>query len=99
MSLLDEMKLNLRVTGDWADDEITMLIEGAKADMVRVGVERPLVEEGDHPLVKNAIACYCKSRFGFDNPDARRFEGLYRQCVCDLLNSSANIAAQDGSYD
>lgn len=95
MALLDDMKLNLRVTGDWADDEINMLIDGAKADMVRVGIAADVVEEGG-ALVKNAIACYCKSRFGYDNPDSARFEALYRQCVCDLMNSDANIAAQEG---
>lgn len=76
-----------------------MLIDAAKADMIRVGVDETLVNPDDEtaiaPLVKQAIACYCKANFGYDNSEATRFYRTYKQTVCDLMNSDANIAAQE----
>ena len=99
MALLDDMKLVLRVSTDAYDSEVNLLIEAAKADMLRVGVlpdmVNPPVGEDEAPLVIQAIACYCKAHFGYDNSEAARFERSYRQTVTDLLNSSANIAAEE----
>lgn len=96
MSMLDDMKTVLRVSNPAFDVEVEMLIEAAKADMVRVGIE-PAHIDSDDPLVKMAVACYCKSRFGFDEPHAEQYEAAYRQTVADMLNSSSyNIAAEAG---
>ena len=96
MPLVDEMKVALRVSGDAFDDEVAMLIASAVADMKRVGVDPSLLEEESMgALEKAAVYCYCKAAFGFDNSDAPRFEQSYRQIVCDLLNSSANIASKE----
>ena len=86
------MRLHLRVTGEAMDAEIQMTMDAARADMERVGVDVSNVDYAES-LVNMAVVCFCKSRFGFDNPDAPRYEELYRQSVTDLLNSKANIAA------
>lgn len=97
MALIDDMKVRLRVTTDAFDSEIDAIIKAAKADMVRVGVDPDYVDE-EGPLVTEAIACLCKSRFGYDNTEAAKFEESYRQAVIDLMNSSHNVmAADDGS--
>ena len=88
-----DVRPHLRVTGDVFDSEIEMLMDAAKADMQRVGVDSMAVDYGE-PLANTAIICYCKARFGFDNPDSDRYELLYRQMVTDLLNSKANVAAR-----
>jgi len=97
--LLDDIRLITRTSTTALDSELSMLIEAAKADMIRVGVREELVNPDDDadidPLVKQAIACYCKANFGYDNSEARRFNQSYRQTVCDLMNSDANIAAQE----
>lgn len=98
MALIDDMKLVLRVSNSAYDDEVSMLIAAAKSDMARVGIDPELIdpEQGDMaPLVKQAIACYCKAHFGFDNDEGARFDRSYRQTVTDLLNSNANIAAEE----
>ena len=92
MSLLEQMKLVLRVTSPEFDPEVQMHVEAALADMRRVGVKEELIEQ-ESPLVVQAVACFVKARFGFDNEDAPRFEQSYRQTVADLLNSDANAAA------
>lgn len=97
MALFDDIKTVLRVKSNALDSEVSMLIEAAKADMVRVGVRPELVnpdDDGDiNPLVKQAIACYAKASFGYDNNEASRFARAYRQTVTDLMNSDVNIAA------
>lgn len=85
MALLDEVKVALRVTSDAFDTEIQGLIEAAKRDLNRVGVDEALVDSD--PLAKMAVVLFAKSRFGYDNSDAPRFEDAYRQTVVDILNS------------
>lgn len=85
MALLDEVKVALRVTSDAFDTEIQGLIEAAKRDLNRVGVDEVLVDSD--PLAKMAVVLFAKSRFGYDNSDASRFEDAYRQTVVDILNS------------
>lgn len=99
MTLLDDMKTALRVKTDAFDPEVQMLVGAALGDMERVGVNPALLEIVDedleNPLVKTAVFAYCKAGFGYDNPEATRFDGSYRRIVCDLLNSSENIAAME----
>lgn len=98
MALLDDIKMVLRVKADAFDAEVSMLIGAAKADMLRVGIREELVNPSDGeiaPLAKQAIACYCKANFGYDNDEAGRFNAAYRQTVCDLMNSDANTAAEE----
>ena len=101
MSLLDDMKLAVRIKSDAYDDELNMLIDAARADMLRCGVRRELVcpsdSEAVHPLVRMAIYCYCKAHYGYDNDEASRFGVSYRSTVIDLLNSEANVAARGES--
>lgn len=91
-TMVPDLKVALRVTSDAMDAEVWALAEAALADMERVGVPRAYLERGG-PLVRCAVACFCKARFGGDNPDAERFEEAYRQHVCDLMNSLPSIKA------
>ncbi|MBR3327918.1 MAG: hypothetical protein IKG22_11415 [Atopobiaceae bacterium] len=92
MALIDDIKLSLRVTTDALDAEVQAYIDAALYDMERVGVDLDLLTS-DNAFVKTAIIAYCKAQFGYDNSEARRFDEAYRRIVCDLLNSSENIAA------
>ena len=91
MALLDEMRVRLRVTSDMTDSEIEGEIAAALADMRRCGVRDELLEsEEPDPLVKHAIALYCKAYYGYDNSEREQFVRAYERTVCDLLNSKAN---------
>ena len=99
MALLDDIKLSLRVATDDLDTEVRMLVDAAIYDMWRVGINPEILPEdadddADNAFVKTAIAAYCKAHFGYDNQEAARFDDSYRRIVCDLLNSSENIAAK-----
>lgn len=72
MSLLDEVKLNLRVTSTVFDEaEIVPLIEACKADLALSGVAK--WDDAD-PLCKRAAVSYCKGHFGFDDKAGRYLE-------------------------
>lgn len=94
MSLLDDMRVQVRVAGNDMDGEIRQLIDAATGEMARLGIDPLLLDEGNmDPLVKQAVACYVKANFGFDNPDAARLGESFRRITCDLLNSPANLDA------
>ena len=102
MALPDDIKKALRVTTDALDGEVETLIGAALYDMRRVGVNPALLEcdaggNLGNAFVKQAVTAYCKAHFGYDVPEADRLDGAYRRIVCDLLNSSENIAAME--YD
>lgn len=92
MALLDDMRTRLRVVSNMTDEEIEGLIYAALADMRRCGVKEALLDqEAPNPLVKQAIAMYCRAYYGYDNANERpQFVQAYERILCDLLNSKAN---------
>lgn len=95
MSLLDDIKVALRLSSSAMDSEVEMLRDAALYDMERAGVNPALLDADDleNALVKKGVVAYCKANFGYDNSEAQRFEDSYNRVVVDLLNSSENIAA------
>lgn len=78
MAILDDVKVALRIaatTNDF-DTEIQDLINAAIADLKMAGVVADKAVDSD-ALIKRAIVTYCKSHFGYDNPDAERFLESY----------------------
>ena len=63
MSMLDEVKMALRVTTTAYDDELNGLIESAKLDLKIAGVETDSLDD----VIKTAIKTYCKLNFGTPN--------------------------------
>lgn len=60
-TLLEKVKMAVRITSDAYDSELTDLIEAAKIDLGIAGVVVP--EEID-AIVNRAICTYCKMNFG-----------------------------------
>jgi uncharacterized phage protein (predicted DNA packaging) len=84
--MLESVKLALRVTISDFDEEIQGLIDAAKRDLEIAGVD--IIDETD-PLIRRAIITYCKANFGYDNPEAERFQQSY-----DMLKQHLSL-----SYD
>lgn len=81
--MLQKVKNALRISSIAFDDEITDLIESAKADLRLAGVY--FDDETDDPMISRAINVYCKANFGMDNPEADRFQDSYimlKQHLC-----------------
>ena len=53
------IKKRLRITHDRLDDQFEQDIEAAKAELVRVGVLKNVVDEKNNPLIDKAIIAYC----------------------------------------
>ena len=98
MALLDDVKVALRVKSGATDSEIGMWIDAALADMRRVGIDESMLDaENPSALVKAAVVCFAKASYGYDVEERPQFQESYRSIVCDLMNSSANIAAKEPS--
>ena len=96
MALLDDVKVALRVTTDALDPEISLWVDAALADMRRIGVPEPMLDESDmDPLVRGAVILFVKGRFGYDNDEAERFDESYQQIVKDILNSPTRYGADE----
>jgi hypothetical protein len=76
-TILDAIKTTLRISGTDTDSEIEDLILAVKADLQLSGLlgEKILVTDA---LIKRAIVVYCKANYGWDNPEADRFEKSYQ---------------------
>lgn len=88
-TLLDTVKKTLRVSHNKLDDaEIVPLIEAAKKELTIAGVIT--VDEAD-PMIVRAVTAYAKAHFGYDNPEAERFERVF--------NSLKSTLSQVGEYN
>lgn len=94
MALLDDVKARLRITTDDLGiiGEVQDLIDEAKADLGLSGVMTEKVLDDD-PLIKMAIATYCKANFGYDNPDAERLQKSY-----DMLKAHLTLAQDYATF-
>jgi len=89
MTMLQRIKTALRISAVDYDEEVTGLIAAAREHLRTSGVsEAVLASEDPAPLVEQAITIYCKSNFGFDNPDADRLDKSFKSISDKLLFSS-----------
>lgn len=73
--LLDKCKMYIRkFKKDALDEEVQDLIDSAKADLKLSGV---INQDETDPLIIQAVKCYVKSHYGYENKEAERFEQSY----------------------
>jgi hypothetical protein len=98
MSLLDDVRMELRVTTERTDSGIRIYINSALAQMEMRGVNPEYLaddaNDGDyHDLVKDAVICYCKARYGRDVEASERnaCTASFNSIVASLLNGKQNV--------
>lgn len=95
-TLLDTVKANIRVShGKLDNEEIVPLIEAAKRELAIAGVVT--VDETD-PMIVRAVTAYAKAHFGYDNPEAERFERVFNS-IKNLLSQVGDYTAKEGGAD
>lgn len=94
MALLDDVKLALRITSSAFDSEIQDLINAARADLILAGVKPEKANDDLDPLIKRAIITYAKAHFGYDNPEAERFQKSYEMIKMHLTLSADYVASE-----
>ncbi len=99
MSLLEDMRMMVRTASTKTDTELDMWIDGAFAELSRVGIpaKRPADDAAIHPLVKQFIAAHVRSKYGLDSAEeqaawAETAEKLER----DMMNSPSVWGSSDG---
>jgi len=76
--MIEDVKLSLRITNSHFDHEIQNLIDAACLDLQQAGVSKSVIEQDEtDPLIKRAVITYAKANFGYDNPEADRFNDAY----------------------
>ena len=84
MTILEKVKMGLRITTTAYDDELTDMIEAAELDLGVAGVVLP---SPTNALVTRAIITYCKANFG--NPeDQERIKASYDEQKAQLSNAT-----------
>lgn len=85
MTMLNKVKLALRVTTDAFDTEITGLINAAIADLGIVGVDTLITTED--ALLTRAIITYCRVQFG-EPEDYDRLKKSYDEQKAQLISAT-----------
>lgn len=83
MAMLDDVKDALRVSDSEKDTEINDLISAALSDLMLAGVNADSADA----LVKRAVILFAKAQYGWDNPEADRFQKCYG-----LLKASLSLS-------
>lgn len=74
--LLEKTRLALRFVDNTLDSEITDVIEAAKLDLERVGVEVPSADTDIDEQMLIAIILYARWQYDFEN-DGNRYKSMY----------------------
>lgn len=84
-TILEKVKIALRLKSIAYDVEITDIIEAAKLDLKGAGIKN--ISEID-PLIQRAIIIYAKANFGLGNVDADQYQISYDRLKAHLALSS-----------
>lgn len=84
MTMLDNVKMGLRISTDAFDDELNILIVAAQQDLGIAGV---IVPEDINEIVTRAIITYCKMSFGLPE-DYDRLKRSYDEQKAQLSNAT-----------
>jgi hypothetical protein len=72
----EKIKLALRIKNSAFDDEITDLIDAAKADLKLSGVLQDKITDTDILIIR-AVTLYAKAHFGLDSEDGDKYCKAY----------------------
>lgn len=85
ITLLDKVKLALRISTNAFDEELQDLIDAAVDDLGLVGIsEDVLVSPMAYPLITRAVITYCKFHFG-EPADPDRIKASYDEQKAQLM--------------
>lgn len=77
MAFIDDIKNILRLSGSENDIEVSDLISACRSDLIFSGILPTKANSTTDMIIKRAISLYVKSNFGWDNPEAPKFEEFY----------------------
>lgn len=82
MTILEKVKLALRISHNLLDNEIADVIASARQELKRAGVSETKTEGSDE-IVETAIKTYALAYYSSDVKDSERFNESFKyQCDC-----------------
>ena len=82
MTILEKVKLALRISHNLLDNEIADVITSARQELKRAGVKETKAEGGDE-IVETAIKTYALAYYSSDVKDSERYNESFKyQCDC-----------------
>lgn len=94
MTILEKIKLALRISHSLLDAEITDVIASARQEMLRAGVD-DVVANSDYELVETAIKTYALQYYASDVKDAERYGESFRYQLDCIRKSEITISEDD----
>lgn len=94
MTILEKIKLALRISHTLLDAEITDVIASARQEMLRAGVDEA-VANSDYELVETAIKTYALQYYASDVKDAERYGESFRYQLDCIRKSEITISEDD----
>jgi len=94
MTILEKIKLALRISHTLLDAEITDVIASARQEMLRAGVDEA-VANSDYELVETAIKTYALQYYASDVKDAERYGESFRYQLDCIRKSGITISEDD----
>ncbi len=81
-TIVDKIKLALRISHDLLDAEISDVVTSARQELIRAGVNE-IIANSDREIVQTAIKTYALQYYAADVKEADRYgESFQYQCDC-----------------
>ena len=97
MSLVDDVKLYLRISHNLLDDEIEQVVASARQEMVRAGVAASVAngeDEGSVQIVEMAIKTYAKMYYA-DTKDGEKYAESFKYQLDNIRKSYPKEVVED----
>lgn len=89
--MLEKIKLALRISHNYLDNDIISTIKTARSEMMRAGVPIELAENEDNELVDMAIKTYCQYIYTSDDKAVDRYLASWQYQVDCLRKSTIEV--------
>lgn len=86
--MLEKVKLALRISHDFLNDEIEETITAARAEMIRAGVPAEKANDDDDALVSLFVKTFCQYIFCNDEKIKEKYETAYRYQLDNIRKST-----------
>lgn len=94
--MLERVKLALRISHNYLDDDISETIEAARSEMVRAGVSEEKAADDDDSLVSLFIKTFCLYHYCNDEKIKDKYENAYT-CQLDNIRKSSGYMEDNGN--
>lgn len=93
--MLEKIKLALRISHSYLDDDIADSIKSARAEMIRSGISESKANDEEDSLIISAIKTYCLFVYSSDNSRIEGFRQSWEYQLENLRKSSGYMREDD----